>query len=138
PSTSSTPPSPPPSSPTRPSPPPKAASSPPPSTPNSTTSAPSAPPARPPSTGSSGRASIAAIEDRERRRTGIGSLKVRFNSVFGYYIEITKSNLASVPADYERKQTLVNAERFTTPELKDYETKVLTAQERSVEIEKRL
>jgi DNA mismatch repair protein MutS len=90
------------------------------------------------SIGSSGRASIAAIEDRERRRTGIGSLKVRFNSVFGYYIEITKSNLAAVPADYERKQTLVNAERFTTPELKDYETKVLTAQERSVEIEKRI
>ena len=90
------------------------------------------------SIGTSGRASIAAIEDRERRRTGIGSLKVRFNSVFGYYIEITKSNLASVPADYERKQTLVNAERFTTPELKDYEVKVLTAQERSVEIEKRL
>ena len=90
------------------------------------------------SIGSSGRASIAAIEDRERRRTGIGSLKVRFNSVFGYYIEITKSNLASVPADYERKQTLVNAERFTTPELKEYETKVLTAQERSVEIEKRI
>ncbi|HEY1499074.1 MAG TPA: DNA mismatch repair protein MutS [Acidobacteriaceae bacterium] len=90
------------------------------------------------SIGSSGRASIAAIEERERRRTNIGSLKVRFNSVFGYYIEITKSNLASVPADYERKQTLVNAERFTTPELKDYETKVLTAQERSVEIEKRL
>jgi DNA mismatch repair protein MutS len=90
------------------------------------------------SIGSSGRASIASIEDRERRRTGIGSLKVRFNSVFGYYIEITKSNLSSVPADYERKQTLVNAERFTTPELKDYETKVLTAQERSVEIEKRI
>ena len=90
------------------------------------------------SIGSSGRASIAAIEDRERRRTGIGSLKVRFNSVFGYYIEITKTNLAAVPADYERKQTLVNAERFTTPELKDYETKVLTAQERSVDIEKRL
>jgi DNA mismatch repair protein MutS len=90
------------------------------------------------SVGSSGRASIAAIEDRERKRTGIGSLKVRFNSVFGYYIEITKSNLPSVPADYERKQTLVNAERFTTPELKDYETKVLTAQERSVEIEKSL
>jgi DNA mismatch repair protein MutS len=90
------------------------------------------------SIGSSGRASIAAIEERERRRTGIGSLKVRFNSVFGYYIEITKSNLSSVPADYERKQTLVNAERFTTPELKDYETKVLTAQERCVEIEKRI
>jgi DNA mismatch repair protein MutS len=90
------------------------------------------------SIGSSGRASIAAIEDRERRRTGIGSLKVRFNSVFGYYIEVTRANLASVPADYERKQTLVNAERFTTPELKDYETKVLTAQERSIEIEKRI
>jgi DNA mismatch repair protein MutS len=84
-----------------------------------------------------GRSSIAAIEDRERQRTGIQSLKVRFNSVFGYYIEITKSNLGkNVPADYERKQTLVNAERFTTPELKDYETKVLTAHERSVEIEK--
>jgi DNA mismatch repair protein MutS len=87
----------------------------------------------------SGRSSIAAIEDRERQRTGIQSLKVRFNSVFGYYIEITKSNLGkNVPADYERKQTLVNAERFTTPELKDYEVKVLTAHERSVEIEKRL
>jgi DNA mismatch repair protein MutS len=86
----------------------------------------------------SGRSSIAAIEERERQRTGIHSLKVRFNSVFGYYIEITKSNLANVPPDYERKQTLVNAERFTTPELKDYETKILTAQERCVEIEKRI
>jgi len=86
----------------------------------------------------SGRSSIAAIEERERQRTGISSLKVRFNSVFGYYIEITKANLANVPADYERKQTLVNAERFTTPEIKEYETKVLTAQERSIEIEKRI
>jgi len=86
----------------------------------------------------SGRQSIAAIEERERARTGIASLKVRFNSVFGYYIEITKANLANVPSDYERKQTLVNAERFTTPELKDYETKILTAHERSVEIEKRI
>lgn len=86
----------------------------------------------------SGRSSIAAIEERERERTKIPSLKVRFNSVFGYYIEVTKANLAHVPADYERKQTLVNAERFTTPELKDYEVRVLTAQERSVEIEKRL
>ncbi|HEX5234645.1 MAG TPA: DNA mismatch repair protein MutS [Silvibacterium sp.] len=86
----------------------------------------------------SGRSSIAAIEERERQRTGIQSLKVRFNSVFGYYIEITRSHLGNVPADYERKQTLVNAERFTTPELKDYETKVLTAQERCVEIEKRI
>jgi DNA mismatch repair protein MutS len=85
-----------------------------------------------------GRQSIAAIEDRERQRTGIGSLKVRYNSVFGYYIEITKSNLALAPADYERKQTLVNAERFTTPELKEYEVKILTAHDRSIEIEKRI
>jgi DNA mismatch repair protein MutS len=86
----------------------------------------------------SGRQSIAAIEERERARTGIGSLKVRYNSVFGYYIEITKSNLAMAPADYERKQTLVNAERFTTPELKEYEVKILTAHDRSIEIEKRI
>jgi DNA mismatch repair protein MutS len=85
-----------------------------------------------------GRQAIAAIEDRERQRTGIGSLKVRYNTVFGYYIEITKSNLASVPDDYERKQTLVNAERFTTPELKEYERKILTAHDRSIEIEKRI
>ena len=87
---------------------------------------------------STGRQSIAAIEERERTRTGISSLKVRYNSVFGYYIEISKSNLANAPADYERKQTLVNAERFTTPELKDYEVKVLTAHDRSIEIEKQL
>ncbi len=85
-----------------------------------------------------GRRQIAAIEERERERTGIGSLKVRYNSVFGYYIEITKANMALAPADYERKQTLVNAERFTTPELKEYERKILTAHERSIEIEKRL
>jgi DNA mismatch repair protein MutS len=88
--------------------------------------------------GRSGRQALAAIEERERQRTGIGSLKVRFNSVFGYYLEVTKANSRSVPADYERKQTLVNAERFTTPELKDYEAKILTAQERSGEIERRL
>ncbi len=86
----------------------------------------------------SGKQSIAAIEERERQRTGIGSLKVRYNSVFGYYIEITKSNLSNVPADYERKQTLVNAERFTTPELKEYERSVLGAQERCLEIERRI
>jgi DNA mismatch repair protein MutS len=86
----------------------------------------------------SGRQSIAAIEDRERQRTGIASLKVRYNSVFGYYIEITKANLALAPADYERKQTLVNAERFTTPELKEYEVKILTAHDRCIEIEKRI
>jgi len=87
---------------------------------------------------STGRQQIAAIEERERQRTGIGSLKVRYNSVFGYYIEITKANQALAPADYERKQTLVNAERFTTPELKDYERKILTAHDRSTEIEKRI
>ena len=90
------------------------------------------------SVSSSGRQAIAAIEDRERQRTGIGSLKVRYNSVFGYYIEITKANQALAPADYERKQTLVNAERFTTPELKEYERKILTAHDRSIEIEKRV
>ncbi|MGB6687639.1 MAG: DNA mismatch repair protein MutS [Terracidiphilus sp.] len=87
---------------------------------------------------STGRQSIAAIEERERARTGITSLKVRYNSVFGYYIEITKANLSLAPSDYERKQTLVNAERFTTPELKEYERKILTAHERSIEIEKRI
>ena len=87
---------------------------------------------------STGRQHIAAIEERERERTGISSLKVRFNSVFGYYLEVTKANAKSVPADYERKQTLVNAERFTTPELKELEVKILTAQERSAEIERRI
>ncbi|WP_263379470.1 DNA mismatch repair protein MutS [Granulicella paludicola] len=86
----------------------------------------------------SGRQRIAAIEERERERTGISSLKVRFNNVFGYYLEVTKANAKSVPADYERKQTLVNAERFTTPELKELETKILTAQERSGEIERKI
>jgi DNA mismatch repair protein MutS len=81
---------------------------------------------------------IAQIEIRERQRTGITSLKVRFNNVFGYYIEISKANLHNAPADYERKQTLVNAERFTTPELKDYERKVLAAEEKILEIEKRI
>jgi DNA mismatch repair protein MutS len=85
-----------------------------------------------------GRQQIAAIEERERVRTGINSLKVRYNSVFGYYIEITKTNLSMAPADYERKQTLVNAERFTTPELKEYERKILTAHDRSIEIEKQI
>ncbi|MEO6982022.1 MAG: DNA mismatch repair protein MutS, partial [Edaphobacter sp.] len=86
----------------------------------------------------SGRQALAAIEERERVRTGIGSLKVRFNNVFGYYLEVTKAHAKAVPADYERKQTLVNAERFTTPELKEYETKILTAQERSGEIERKI
>jgi DNA mismatch repair protein MutS len=81
---------------------------------------------------------LAQIEQRERQRTGITSLKVKFNSVFGYYLEISKPNLHLVPADYERKQTLVNAERFTTPELKEYESKILDAQEKIVDIERRL
>jgi DNA mismatch repair protein MutS len=85
-----------------------------------------------------GRQTIAAMEDRERKRTGIASLKIRYNQVFGYYIEISKPNLALVPADYDRKQTLVNAERFTSSELVGYERKVLSAEERALEIERRL
>lgn len=85
-----------------------------------------------------GKAYIAQIETREKQRTGIQSLKVRYNNVFGYYIEISKANLHNAPADYERKQTLVNAERFTTPELKEYERKVLAAEEKILEIEKRI
>jgi DNA mismatch repair protein MutS len=81
---------------------------------------------------------LAQVEQRERERTGIGSLKVKFNSIFGYYIEISKANLHLSPADYERKQTLVNAERFTTPELKEHESKILDAQEKIVDIERRL
>jgi DNA mismatch repair protein MutS len=84
------------------------------------------------------KAVLAQIEQRERGRTGIASLKVKFNSVFGYYIEVSKANLHLVPQDYDRKQTLVGAERFTTPELKDYEAKILDAQEKIVEIERRL
>jgi DNA mismatch repair protein MutS len=85
-----------------------------------------------------GKQFLAHMEQRERERTGIGSLKVRFNSVFGYYLEISRSNLHLVPPDYERRQTLVNAERYTTPELKEYEAKILDAQEKLVEIERRL
>jgi DNA mismatch repair protein MutS len=81
---------------------------------------------------------LAQIEQRERQRTGINSLKVKFNSIFGYYLEVSRPNLHLVPPDYERKQTLVNAERFTTPELKEYESKILDAQEKIVEIERRL
>jgi len=83
----------------------------------------------------SGKSHIAAIEARERGRTGIGSLKVRFNNIFGYFIEISNANRDRVPADYERKQTLVNAERYTTPELKEYERKVLGAEERILILE---
>jgi DNA mismatch repair protein MutS len=81
---------------------------------------------------------IAAMEERERKRTGIASLKIRFNQIFGYYIEISKPNLHLAPADYERKQTLVNAERFTSSELKEYERKILAADERILEIERQL
>src|SRR5271157_701218 len=81
---------------------------------------------------------VALIESRERERSGIASLKVRFNNIFGYYIEISKANLHLAPADYERKQTLVNAERFTTPELKELEAKILDAEERSQMLEREL
>lgn len=82
-----------------------------------------------------GKGFIADLQQREIERTGINSLKIRFNSVFGYYIEISKTNLDAVPQDYIRKQTLVNAERFITPELKEYEDKVLNAETRIKELE---
>ncbi|MEM6822836.1 MAG: DNA mismatch repair protein MutS [Verrucomicrobiota bacterium] len=82
-----------------------------------------------------GKAWIAELQAREQERTGIKSLKVRFNQVFGYYIEITKSNLGQVPDEYTRKQTLVNAERFITPELKEMESKILGAEERIQKLE---
>ncbi len=85
-----------------------------------------------------GRQIIASMEERERKRTGIGSLKIRYNQIFGFYIEISKPNLHLAPTDYERKQTLVNAERFTSTELKEHERKVLSAEERVLEIERRL
>jgi DNA mismatch repair protein MutS len=85
-----------------------------------------------------GKQYVAQIEVRERERTNIQSLKVRFNNVFGYYIEISKANMHLVPSDYDRKQTLVNAERFTTPELKELEVKILEAEERILAIEKEL
>ena len=85
-----------------------------------------------------GRSFIASIEARERQRTGISNLKVGYNKVFGYYIEVSKSKAGQVPEDYIRKQTLVNAERYITPELKEIEAKILTAQERRLELEYRL
>jgi len=81
---------------------------------------------------------VADLERTEQKRTGISSLKVGFNKVFGYYLEITKANLDRVPDEYIRKQTLVNAERFITPELKEYESLILNAEERIAEIEARL
>src|SRR5439155_19695357 len=83
-----------------------------------------------------GKDAIAHIQAAERERTGIASLKVGFNKVFGYYIEVTKSNLHLVPADYQRRQTITNGERFVTPALKEYEETILTAAER-IEIRER-
>lgn len=82
-----------------------------------------------------GKTFIKNLQEREAKRTGINSLKVKFNKVFGYYIEISNTNLSAVPDDYIRKQTLVNAERFITPELKEYEEKVLNAEDRIKELE---
>ena len=81
---------------------------------------------------------VANLEKTERQRTGIGSLKVGYNKVFGYYIELTKATAHLAPADYVRKQTLVNAERYITPDLKEYESLILNAEERILEIESRL
>ena len=86
----------------------------------------------------SGKDYLAKLEGRERGRTGIASLKVRFNRVFGYYLEVTKPNLHLVPKDWVRKQTTAGAERFTTDELKDYEEKVLTADEQRIAREQAL
>ncbi len=78
---------------------------------------------------------IASLEKRERERTGVKSLKVGYNRVFGYYIEVSNPNLSKVPDDYVRRQTLVGGERFITPEMKEYETRILNAQERIEEME---
>jgi DNA mismatch repair protein MutS len=78
---------------------------------------------------------IAVLESRERSRSGISTLRIRYNNVFGYFIEVSKANAARVPADYERRQTLSNAERFTTPELKSWEAKVLGAEDRITPLE---
>ena len=86
----------------------------------------------------SGKGYLAALEARERKRTGIQSLKVKYNQVFGYFIEVTKPNLPQVPRDYIRKQTLVNCERFVTEELQSYEEKILVAEERIAVLEKEL
>ena len=85
-----------------------------------------------------GKGTIARLEAAERERTGIGSLKVRFNRVFGYYIEVTKPNLHLVPAHYQRRQTTVGGERFVTPELKELEEQVLTAEERRFGLEQEI
>lgn len=81
---------------------------------------------------------IATLEATERTRSGINNLRIKFNNVFGYFIEVSKGNAARVPAEYERRQTLTNAERFTTPELRDWEKKVLGAEERIIQLEAEL
>jgi DNA mismatch repair protein MutS len=83
----------------------------------------------------SGKRVIAEMEEAERARTGIGSLKIRYNRVFGYYIEVSRSNLHAVPADYQRKQTIAGGERYITPALKEYEEKVVGADERILQRE---
>lgn len=83
----------------------------------------------------SAKQTIASFEEQERTRTGISNLKIRFNNVFGYYIEISKGNVSRVPDDYERRQTLANAERYTTPQLKEWEQKILGAEDRIEQIE---
>lgn len=85
-----------------------------------------------------GKAWIAQLEAKERKRTGISSLKVGYNRVFGYYIEVSRPNLSAVPEDYQRKQTLVNGERFVTPELKEYEAMILEAEEKRWRLEAEL
>ncbi|MEO8072064.1 MAG: DNA mismatch repair protein MutS [Acidobacteriota bacterium] len=87
---------------------------------------------------SSAKQIIANFETQEKKRTGISNLKVKFNNIFGYFIEISKGNVSRVPDDYERRQTLTNAERYTTPQLKEWEAKVLGAEEKIGEIEIRL
>ena len=81
---------------------------------------------------------LLALEERERRRTGISSLKIRYTRVFGYYIEITRSNLGSVPSDYRRKQTIANGERYVTEELEELERKIEGAdgEARALELER--
>ncbi|CAN5718247.1 DNA mismatch repair protein MutS [soil metagenome] len=83
----------------------------------------------------SAKQTIAGFEESERRRTAISNLKVKFNNVFGYFIEISKGNVSRVPEDYERRQTLTNAERYTTPQLKEWEQKVLGAEEKIIQLE---
>ncbi len=90
------------------------------------------------STSRNAKQTIATLEATERTRSGIGNLRIRYNGVFGYYIEVSKANATRVPANYERRQTLANAERYTTPELKDWEKKVLGAEERIIQLETEL